>query len=86
MGDYERSLVAETDHFEIGMINCSSLKTVTPIASTNCKLDSLEMVVAKIKLVPDITQPCPAQLRSSLPSSQLVTGIEAIPSVQLHKN
>ena len=55
MGDYE-SLVAETDHFKIGMINnCPSLKTVTPIASTNCKLDSLEMVVAKIKLVPDIT-------------------------------
>ena len=85
MGDYE-SLVAETDHFEIGMINCPSLKTVTPIASTNCKLDSLEMVVAKIKLVPDITQLCPAQLRSSLPSSQLVTGTEAIPSVQLYKN
>ena len=86
MGDYE-SLVPETDRFEIGMINCPSLKTVTPIASTNCKLDSrAEMVVAKIKLIPDITQPCPAQLRSSLPSSQLVTGTEAIPSVQLYKN
>ena len=81
MGNCESLMVTEIDQFEIGMINCPSLKTITPISSSNCKLDSSEMVAAKIK-VSDIIQPCPVQL-IILPSSQLVTGKETIPSVLL---
>ena len=82
MGNCESLMVTEIDQFEIGMINCGpSLKTITPISSSNCKLDSSEMVAATIK-VPDIIQPCPVQL-IILPSSQLVTGKVTIPSVLL---
>ena len=83
MGNCESLMVTEIDQFEIGMINCGpSLKTITPISSSNCKLDSSEMVAAAKIKVPDIIQPCPVQL-ISLPSSQLVTGKETIPSVLL---
>ena len=83
MGNCESLMVTEIDQFEIGMINCLSLKTITPISSSNCKLDSSEMVAAAKIKVPDIIQPCPVQL-IILPSSQLVTGKETIiPSVLL---